>query len=397
MKRKGREGQTYRRSLYRGTAVLGLIDLLFLTAGFLLTIRFRDLSTGGIWALKVAAIMVYQLLFVLRSRQKILSGKNLDHLWGLANLISLTRGLMIAILAGFLFAPKPAGILGWLPAVLYSLLAILDFFDGYWARKSNTQTHLGELLDQEYDALGILVAVVLVIQWGHLPVPFLYIAVAKYVFAAGIAWRSFRGKAVYPLPPSYMRRRLAGFQMGILAVFLWPIARPPGTLLAELIIGVPLLLGFIRDWLLVSGALDPEDPGYRKIKKTFYNLGSCWLPPAIRAVLAVAAVQIGVRAFQQATVSLTWIPETITQGELLTLLHTAVRLLLLVVLVSGRFTSPAALAVLLLEGLRIFMSRLDPWGAVIVSAALLLYLFGPGPFRLSFRRPARTNSNAAGS
>lgn len=397
MKKKGREGQPYRRIFYRGTSVLVSTDLLLLTAGFLLILRFRGIGTGAIWALKVSAVMVYQLLFILRSRSKILSGENLDHLWGLANLISLARGLMIAILAGFLFAPKPLGLLGWLPAALYSLPAILDFFDGYWARKSNTQTRLGELLDQEYDALGILVAVVLVIQWGHLPVPFLYIAVAKYVFAAGISWRSFRGKAVHPLPPSYMRRRLAGFQMGILAVFLWPIARPPGTILAELIIGVPLLIGFIRDWLLVSGALDPDDPVHRKIKNHFYNVGSRWLPILIRAVLAAAVVQIGVSTLQQSAVAPAWIPETIFRGGLPALLFTSVRVLLLVVLVSGRFTSPAALAVLLLEGLRIFLSRLDPWAAVIVSAALLLYLFGPGPFRLRFRFPVRTASNPAGS
>jgi len=194
-----------------------------------------------------------------------------------------------------------------------------------------------------------------------------------------------------------MRRRLAGFQMGILAVFLWPIARPPSTLLAELIIGVPLLIGFIRDWLLVSGALDPDDPVYRKTKNHFYNVGNRWLPLLIRAVLMGTAVQIGVSTLQQSAGAPAWIPATIPQGELLALLYTALRLLLLVVLVSGRFTSPAALALLLLEGTRIFLSRMDPWAAVIVSASLLLYLFGPGPFRLSFRLPLRTSSNPAGS
>ena len=71
--------------------------------------------------------------------------------------------------------------------------------------------------------------------------------------------------------------------------------------------------------------------------------------------------------------------------------------LLLGVLSVGEAPLPAALALLLLEGLRIFLSRLDPWAAVTVSAALLLYLFGPGPFRLSFRFPARPTSNQAGS
>jgi CDP-diacylglycerol--glycerol-3-phosphate 3-phosphatidyltransferase len=391
------EGQPYKRSFYRGLTVLGLIDLLILIAGFILAYRYRDLRSGGIWALKVAAVMIYQQLFLLRNRKRIISGDNLDHLWGTANKLSLVRGMMITLLAGFLFTVKPAGIVGWLPAVLYTLLAVLDFFDGYWARKSNTPTRMGELLDQEYDALGMLVALVLIIQWGHLPVAFLYIGLAKYVFAGGMVWRSFRGRAVHPLPPSYMRRRLAGFQMGILAVFLWPIARPPGTVLAELIIGVPLLLGFIRDWLLVSGALDPEDPDYRKIKKIFYTVGRSWLPLIVRSALVAATVQIGVTAFQAAALPAAWLPTAIPRPELLTLLYTAMRLLLLVVLITGRFTSPSALALLLLEGLRIFLSRLDPWGAVIVSATLLLYLFGAGPFRLIFRFPARPTSDSAGS
>jgi len=391
------EGQSYQRSFRRGLTALGLIDLLILIAGFILTCRYRDLRHGGIWALKVASVMVYQQLFLLRNRKTILSGANPDHLWGTANIVSLARGLMIAILAGFLFAAKPTGIVGWLPAVLYTFLAVLDFFDGYWARKTNTQTRMGELLDQEYDALGILVAVVLVVQWGHLPAAFLYIGAAKYVFAGGFAWRRFRGKAVHPLPPSYMRRRLAGFQMGILAVFLWPIARPPGTVLAGLIVGVPLLLGFIRDWLLATGSLDPEDPDYRKIKKTFYRIGRNWLAPIVRAVLVGAAVRIGMTAFRPAALPAPWLPAAVPQAELATVLYAAVRLLLLALLITGRFTSPAALTLLLLEGLRIFLSRLDPWAAVIVSAALLLYLFGPGPFPLSFRFPARPTSDQAGS
>lgn len=391
------EGRSCKRSFYRGALVLGLIDLLILIAGFILTYRYRDLRHGGIWVLKVAAVMIYEQLFLLGNRKAILSGDNLDHLWGAANVLSLARGMMIAILAGFLFAAKAPGILGWLPALLYSLLAVLDFFDGYWARRSNTQTRMGELLDQEYDALGILISVVLVIQWGHLPIAFLYIGVAKYVFAGVIAWRSLRGAAVYPLPPSYMRRRLAGFQMGILAVFLWPIARPPATVLAELIIGVPLLFGFIRDWLLVSGTLNPEDPGYRKIKRIFYRAGRRWLPLVVRAVLVAAALRIGVTAFRGAALPAAWIPTSIPRPDLVTPLYAAVLLLLLVVLIAGRLTSAAALMLLLLEGLRVFLSRLDLWAAVIVSAALLLYLFGPGPFRLSFRFPARPSSDPTGS
>jgi CDP-diacylglycerol--glycerol-3-phosphate 3-phosphatidyltransferase len=382
---------------YRGWVVLWTIDLLILAAGFILIRRFLFLPSSGAWVLKVSAVMIYQQLFLLHKRTQILSCENLDHLWGVANILSLMRGTMIAVLAGFLFEPKPLGIIGWLPALLYTLLATLDFFDGYWARKSNTATRMGELLDQEYDALGILVAVALVIQWGHLPPAFLYIGAAKYVFAWATAWRTLRGRSVYPLAPSYMRRRLAGFQMGILAVFLWPIARPPGTLLAELIIGVPLLLGFIRDWLLASGTLDPEDPDYRRFRDAFYRAGRTWLPLIIRTVLACAAVVIAVSAFRRAALPAAWITAMVRHPETFAVAYTTLRLLLLAVLIAGRFTPPASLLLLLLEAVSIFLGRLDTWGAVIVTSTLLLYLFGPGPYRLRFRFLLRPTSDAAGS
>jgi len=388
-------GQSYKRLFAKGFAVLSVIYLLILTAGFTLSFLNRDLRYAGGWALKVAGVMAYQLIYLLRNRNRILAGENLDHLWGLANILTLIRGGLIAVLAGFLLVPKPAGILGWLPALLYTLLASLDFLDGYWARKSNTTTRLGELLDQEYDALGILVAVVLTIQYGHLPAAFIYIGLAKYVFSWGIAWRKHRGATVYSLPPSYMRRRLAGFQMGILAVFLWPIARPPGTLLAELIVGVPLLFGFIRDWLLVSGALDPEDPAYLKTKELFYRVGKNWLPLIVRSALVAAAVTIAAASIRQGSFSASWIPFSFPEPELLGVTYTAMRVLLLLVLVAGRLTSASALLLLLLEGIRIFHSHLDPWGAVIVTATLLLYLFGSGPYRLFLRSRPRLNSKSA--
>ncbi|UCF97353.1 MAG: CDP-alcohol phosphatidyltransferase family protein [Spirochaetaceae bacterium] len=391
------EVQSLDRRFSRGWTVLSLIDLLLLTAGFLLVRHLRDPRYGGIWILKVGTVMVYQQLFLLRNRKRILSGANLDKIWGVANILSLSRGVLIALLAGFLFTQRPSGIVGWLPALLYTTLATLDFFDGYWARRTNTQTTMGELLDQEYDALGILIAVILVIQWDQLPVAFLYVGLAKYVFAWGISWRKSRGQAVYPLPSSYMRRRLAGFQMGILAVFLWPIARPPGTLLAELIIGVPLLLGFIRDWLLVSGALDPEDEGYRKIKGIFYRVGRIWLPVILRGAFAAAMVIIAATAFRPDSFPAAWITAYLPQSGLLTVIYAVARLLLLLVLVAGRFTSTSALLLLLLEGLRIFLSRLDPLGAAIVTATLLLYLFGPGRYRLGVRPPARPTSDPVSS
>jgi CDP-diacylglycerol--glycerol-3-phosphate 3-phosphatidyltransferase len=52
------------------------------------------------------------------------------------------------------------------------------------------------------------------------------------------------------LQPS--RRSLAGFQMGFLAVALWPAVPAPVTLVASYLFGCASLAMFVRDWLYVS-------------------------------------------------------------------------------------------------------------------------------------------------
>ena len=192
-----------------------------------------------------------------------LEGENLRHLWGAANRITLARGGLLALLAGFLFAPEAPGLRGWLPALLYAAAAAADALDGFWARRTGTRTRLGALLDGELDGVGLLLAMTLTVQYGRLPAAFLAIGLAKPAYAAALAIQRLAGGHSRDLPPSYLRRRLAGFQMGVAAVCLWPLARPPGTTLAQALIGLPFLAGFLRDGLAAGGLLDPLHPAYR--------------------------------------------------------------------------------------------------------------------------------------
>lgn len=63
---------------------------------------------------------------------------------------------------------------------------------------------------------------------------------------------------MYDLPDSNIRRPLAGLQMGVLTVALWPLATPQIMTLAGLFFVIPFLAAFLRDWLVVSGVLDPD-------------------------------------------------------------------------------------------------------------------------------------------
>lgn len=174
---------------------------------------------------------------------------------GQGNFITLFRGLLISALAGFLLVP-PADIRPWLlyaPAWLYSAAALGDLLDGLMARHQQHTTRLGAELDTALDALGLLVAPLLAIAYGKLHVSYLLVSFAYYLFQCGMTWRRRRGLPVYSLPPSRLRRYLAGLQMGLVAVALWPPVPYGVTSVLGGVLMLPLLIGFCRDWWYVSG------------------------------------------------------------------------------------------------------------------------------------------------
>ncbi len=179
---------------------------------------------------------------------------------GLGNRITLLRGLLIAATAGFLAIPAAATgpSLRFLPALLYTLAALGDGLDGYLARRLQQTTQLGRELDTALDALGLLIAPLLAVLYGKLHASYLLVSMAYYLFQWGIHWRQQHGRPVYPLPPSSLRRFLAGLQMGLVATLLWPPLPAALTQPVGVVFMLPLLIGFIRDWLCVSGRLEVE-------------------------------------------------------------------------------------------------------------------------------------------
>jgi CDP-diacylglycerol---glycerol-3-phosphate 3-phosphatidyltransferase len=207
---------------------------------------------------------------------------------GWANRITLVRGVLIAACGGFLWREPTALAIGWICGPLYALAAILDRVDGLVARRSNRTTLLGTELDTVVDALGLLVAPLLAISLGKIHWSYLLVSAAYYFFQLGLYSRRRRGLAVYPLLPNKLRRTFAGFQMGFVAVVLWPPFRAPMTVIIGVAFMVPVLIGFAIDWLVVSGRLQPQLP---PVAAYFHNLaafGTTLFQPALRLLLVVA-------------------------------------------------------------------------------------------------------------
>lgn len=211
---------------------------------------------------------------------------------GPGNALSLLRGLCIVLIAGFLFGPWPMGALAWVIVLLYTLADIADYFDGYLARRANHVTSLGNALDMEFDGLGTLVVIMLAVSFGQLPWWYLALGLARYFFVFGLWLRRRLGRNVYDITPSAHRRIFAGYQMGFLSVVLWPIVPMPMAVVAGTLFAGATGLGFLRDWLVVSGVIDPNQRGYQRVQGFLYHLFARILPLLWRAILAITLISV---------------------------------------------------------------------------------------------------------
>ena len=220
---------------------------------------------------------------------------------GAANAITLARLVVFAGLGGFMavslaFVREAGDALGWVPALAYGLAALADGLDGVVARRMGTESAFGARLDAETDALGMAAASgIAVLIVGVLPLWYLAAGFGRYLFGAALFVERRLGRELADLPPSPFRRRLAGFQMGLLAVCLVPGIEPEWALPSTLALGIPFLAGFARDYLLASGRLDPQGAGSRRMVARLQGLRRFVSRPAV--LLAAALGILGLAGF----------------------------------------------------------------------------------------------------
>ena len=217
---------------------------------------------------------------------------------GIANRLTLTRLAVLAALAGAALS-TPVSVDarlvlgGWTPCLAYGAAALADFADGALARRTKSASAFGARLDAEADALGMAAASgIAVLGSGVLPLWYLAAGLGRYLFGAALFFEARWGRRLRDLPPSPFRRRLAGFQMGLLAVCLAPGIEPAWALPSTVALGVPFLLGFGRDYLIASGRLDPASVGSRRFVSLLAKLRSPASGTAALLALALGAAKL---------------------------------------------------------------------------------------------------------
>ena len=213
---------------------------------------------------------------------------------GAANWITLLRAGAIVALAGFLpMAIQPGhgsrNALNWAPGIIYLGISLTDLLDGFVARRQGRETELGKRLDIETDAAGLLVASQLAVALGRLPAVYLLVGLAYYPFILGIRVRQWRTLPVIALQSRPYARIIAGFQMGLVAAALLPILNPVFISIAAVIFMTPLLIGFFRDWLVVSCRLKTDADQQSNLDLRARSLMTT-LPWAFRLVLLAGGI-----------------------------------------------------------------------------------------------------------
>ncbi len=214
---------------------------------------------------------------------------------GAANWITLLRACWVVALAGFLPMAylrehELAVAYSWVPGILYCCISLADLLDGFVARRQKRETELGKRLDIETDAAGLLVASLLAVTLGRLPGIYLLVGAAYYPFTFGVWLRRKRRLPTVDLQPRPFARIVAGFQMGLVGTVLLPLFQQRFTLIAAVIFMLPLLSGFLRDWLVVSCRVttyEGQKTSWEIHSRSFFQK---FLPGLLRLILLVGGM-----------------------------------------------------------------------------------------------------------
>ena len=172
----------------------------------------------------------------------------------LPNILTLSRVVTIPLLVFLLWWPDWA--FGYLLAfVLYCMMGITDYFDGYLARASGTVSKLGVFLDPIADKI-MVAAVILVLTaqgWLRGPVAGDFHVIAGLVILmreiAVSGLREFLGPLQVSMPVSKLAKWKTAAQMISLGALILAGALPEWMIaLGESRFNVPHLVGIVTLW-----------------------------------------------------------------------------------------------------------------------------------------------------
>ena len=172
----------------------------------------------------------------------------------LPNILTLSRILTIPLLAFLLWWPNWAFGYG-LAFVLYGLMGITDYFDGYLARSSGAVSKLGVFLDPIADKIMVAAVILVLTAQGILRGPYVgdmhviagLIILVREIAVSGL--REFLGGLQVSIPVSRLAKWKTTFQLVALGALILGGALPGwNMMLGGVALNVPHTVGLTTLW-----------------------------------------------------------------------------------------------------------------------------------------------------
>jgi CDP-diacylglycerol--glycerol-3-phosphate 3-phosphatidyltransferase len=213
---------------------------------------------------------------------------------GAANVITIIRAALTASLAGWIFLTPilTAGtVWDWLPGLVYLCVVAMDCADGHVARITGNITCLGADLDTQADALGLLLAGLLLVIHAKAPLAYLWVGIGYYALQAAIRLRRAAGRSIEPVPPRPDARWVAGCQMVFAALALLPVIGPEATQPAAWVMTLALGVSLGQDWRIICGPAEKPVRASRRAGSGFTReVLASGLPLVLRFAVALSLI-----------------------------------------------------------------------------------------------------------
>jgi cardiolipin synthase len=155
-------------------------------------------------------------------------------LTNLPNILTLSRIAAIPVLVGLLYFHDP--VTRWIGLGLYTLAAVTDYFDGYFARNWNQVSAFGRFLDPIADKLLVASLIVILVAIGDIQgavvIPAIVI-VCREILVSGL--REYLAEIRAPLPVSKLAKWKTAIQLIALGVLIVGKEAGPAILPMEII------------------------------------------------------------------------------------------------------------------------------------------------------------------
>ncbi|MCB2047346.1 MAG: CDP-diacylglycerol--glycerol-3-phosphate 3-phosphatidyltransferase [Novosphingobium sp.] len=172
----------------------------------------------------------------------------------LPNLLTLSRIVTVPLLAFFLWWPEWQVGYG-IAFVIYCLMGVTDYFDGYLARARGAVSKLGIFLDPIADKIMVAAVILVLTAQGVLDGPYVgeahviagLIILVREIAVSGL--REFLGPLQVSMPVSRLAKWKTACQMISLGVLILGKATPWWNVsLGDLVINLPHTVGLTTLW-----------------------------------------------------------------------------------------------------------------------------------------------------